>query len=140
MTDLAKRAAEIAAAPHAFASADIAGVIGELAARLSRQTLPTRRPNVTTEALWHDHLITVTIGFDLDGHPMEAFATTLRGGDMQAALADACVLISIALQHGIEPSALAKSLVRVPAYRLGVETDAAASPIGTILYCIMEAE
>jgi ribonucleoside-diphosphate reductase alpha chain len=106
---------------------------------MPRQPLPTRRPNLTTDALWHDHLITVTVGFDLSGNPREVFANTLRGGDMQAAVADACVLISIALQSGIEANALAKSLGRVPVHVMGDLVEAPASPIGTILDCILEA-
>ena len=106
---------------------------------MTRQTLPDRRWNITTEALWHDHLVTVTVGFDANGAPRECFANTLRGGDMQAALADACVLVSIALQHDIPAPALAKSLGRVPAFIHGELQDAPASPIGTILECIMEA-
>jgi hypothetical protein len=53
---------------------------------------------------------------------------------MRAVLADACVVISIALQHGISASDLAKSLGRVP--NLAAEGDAPASPIGTILEAI----
>ena len=106
---------------------------------MNRQALPTRRPNITTEALWKDHLITVTVGFDFSGQPRECFANTLRGGDMQAALADACVLVSIALQSGIAPEALSKSLGRVPVHVMGDLVEAPASPIGTILDCILEA-
>lgn len=105
---------------------------------MTRTALPNRRPNITTEALWKDHLITVTVGFDQAGQPREVFANTLRGGDMAAALADACVLVSIALQHGIPAAALAKSLGRVPAIRDGEMGEAPASPIGTILQCIAE--
>lgn len=105
---------------------------------MTRQPLPSRRPNLTTEALWQDHLITVTVGFDMDGTPREVFANTLSGGTMAATLADASVLISIALQHGITPADLAKSLGRVPAWINGEETVAPASPVGTVMQCVME--
>jgi hypothetical protein len=31
----------------------------------------------------------------MDGRPAEVFADTVKGGDIQAVLADACVLISV---------------------------------------------
>lgn len=105
-----------------------------------RTALPPRRPNITTEALWQDHLITVTVGLDpKTGKPREVFANTLRGGAMAAALADASVLISIALQHGVTPAALGKSLGRVPAWVNGEQIEAPASPVGTIIECVKEA-
>lgn len=52
---------------------------------------------------------------------------------MQSTLADACVLISIALQHGITTHQLAKSLARVPDVFAGGDATLPASPIGAIL-------
>lgn len=106
---------------------------------MTRQALPARRPNITTEALWKNHLVTVSVGLDLQGQPREVFANTLSGGDMQAALADACVVISIALQHDIPAPELAKSLGRAPDFTGGEMIDAPASPIGVIINCIIEA-
>lgn len=110
---------------------------------MNRNRLPNRRPNITAETDWQGHSITVTIGVDpVTGDPLEVFANAASGGSMQASLADACVLISIALQHGVKPAALAKSLARVPAWVNGidengdpctVETTAPASPVGAIL-------
>ena len=105
---------------------------------MSRRTLPQRRPNVTMQTSWADpagaqHLFTVTIGFDNHGKPMELFANHAKGA-MAATLADACVVISLALQHGISPADLAKSLPRVPQWPDG---DAPASPVGTIVDCIL---
>lgn len=97
-----------------------------------RQPLPERRPNFTVETAWNGHPITVTVGLRLDGSPAEVFADTPRGGDLQASIADACVLISLALQNGLAPGELAKSLGRVP-----VLTEpgavAPASPVGAIV-------
>lgn len=108
---------------------------------MSRTPLPQRRPNLTMDAIWDGHLITVTIGFDpATGAAREVFANTPRGGAMLATLADTSVLISIALQHGIAPADLAKSLGRIPVIRDGDETDGPASPVGTILECLMLAE
>ena len=104
-----------------------------------RQTLPTRRPNLTIEAAWNGHPITVTVGYDLTGLPREVFANTSRGGDMAATLADACVLISIALQHGIPHEALAKSLSRMPDMMAGKGAHIPASPVGAILEIVGEA-
>lgn len=105
---------------------------------MTRTALPTRRPNVTTDAIWQDHQITVTVGFDLAGCPREVFADAKRGGAMQATLADACVLISIALQHDVAPTDLSKSLQKVPAWINGEKVDAPASPVGAIIGTVME--
>jgi hypothetical protein len=101
----------------------------------ARETLPCRRPNFTRAVEWAGHPITVTVGLRVDGSPAEVFADSARGGDMAATLADACVLISIALQHGIAPADLAKSLGRVPQLHPpgGPAGDAPASPIGAIV-------
>lgn len=119
--------------PWGYASSDISALIAELRAKSERQPLPGRRQNITCDRLWQDHLITVTVGFAPDGSPAEVFANTLRGGAIAASLADAAVLVSIALQHGISPAALAKSLGRVPAWVNGEQVEAPASPVGTIL-------
>jgi len=66
------------------------------------------------------------------GAVREVFADTVKGGQMQATIADACVLISLALQHDIAPAALAKSMARCPDPMAG-GADMPASPIGTIL-------
>lgn len=107
---------------------------------MNRQQLPHRRPNLTLETEWNGHPVTVTVGYDLDGQPREVFANTRSGGDMAATLADACVVVSIALQHGIPAAALAKSLGRVPDLHRGGGATAPASPVGTILEAVLEAQ
>jgi len=93
-----------------------------------RERLPDRRPNQTRVIRWAGSEFSVSIGFWLDGRPGEVFADGPRTGSaMQALLADACVVVSLALQHGIEPSALAHSLARVP---LSETESAPASVIG----------
>lgn len=100
-----------------------------------RTALPHRRSNITRAVEWNGHSFTVTIGLDpVTWRPAEVFADTSKGGDMAAALADACVVISLALQHGITPADLGKSLGRVPL--LWAEGDAPASPIGAIVEAI----
>ena len=82
---------------------------------MTRATLPHRRPNITRAVQWDGHEFSVTIGLDpVTARPAEVFADTAKGGQMQATIADACVVISIALQHGVTAADLAKSLGRVP--------------------------
>lgn len=112
---------------------------------MTRIALPNRRIAMTTDASWQGIPITVTIGLHPDtGQPLEVFADHAKGGQIAGALADACVVISLSLQHGITPAALAKSLAKIPFWQIGASgememVDAPASPIGTILEAIMEA-
>ena len=101
---------------------------------MTRQSLPSRRPSVTYATEWDGHQITVTVGYYLDGTPGEVFADVAKGA-LRAALADACTIISIALQHGISPDDLAKSIGKVPApeWEAGAMGDKPASPIGAVL-------
>lgn len=108
---------------------------------MTRQALPNRRPCVTTETDWQGHPITVSVGMYLDGTPGEVFADASYTVPpvIHGTLSDACVGISIALQHGISPADLGKSLGTVPVWINGQEVDAPASPIGTIMQAISEA-
>ena len=104
---------------------------------MTRTALPNRRPSRTHSTAWEGHPITVTVGFHpATGQPMEVFADAEKGGHMQATIADACVIVSIALQHGIPPEALAKSLSRVPDMFGG--GDLPGSPIGVIVGAITD--
>lgn len=101
---------------------------------MTRNILPNRRPNETTEADWQGHRFTVTIGYGPEnGLPAEVFADTAKGGHMQATLADAAVLASIALQRGSSISELRKSVARVPDLIHSNPMGQPASPIGAIL-------
>jgi len=106
-----------------------------------RQRLPNRRPSHTETLEVGGQGFTATIGFDECGRPRELFLTAGKEGSMlNALLADAAVVISIALQHGIPAAALVKSIGRLPA---GPVTPAnledpqpgrvSASPIGAAL-------
>ena len=105
---------------------------------MTRQSLPSRRPSVTYATEWDGHQITVTVGYYLDGIPGEVFADVAKGA-LRATLADACTIISIALQHGISPDDLAKSIGKVPvtewdtAKQAMAEVERPASPIGAVL-------
>jgi hypothetical protein len=100
---------------------------------MSRRRLPNRRPAVTEEIEVADMPLTATVGFDPAGRPAEVFLSGAKDGSgLAAILADAAVVISIALQHGIPAIALGKSLSRVPETIDGPAT-APASPIGAAL-------
>lgn len=102
-----------------------------------REPLPTRRRSETLTIYWQGHLITITAGRYDDGRLGETFADVERGGHMQATLSDACVLISIALQHGHTLATLSKSLAFVVDH---TETEQPASPIGAILTALADME
>jgi hypothetical protein len=108
---------------------------------MSRQPLPNRRENETISATWtapdgSSHDFAVCVGFDMQGAVREVFVNHAKGA-MAATLADACVLISIALQCGISREALGKSLGKVPSWP-GNGATSPASPIGTIIAAIAE--
>jgi hypothetical protein len=74
----------------------------------------------------------VTIGFYPDGRPGEVFTHGARSGsNLDALLADACVVVSCLIQHGVEPSHLATSMGRLgnsePASIIGAVIDLAAA-------------
>ena len=75
--------------------------------------------------------MTVTIGYDADGVAREVFANGPKeGSDMLHVISDACVIISIALQHDITPDALARSLGTVPDW---AGSPSPASVIGAVV-------
>ncbi len=85
--------------------------------KIARQRLPNRRP-AHTEALDADgQALVATVGFDpKSGQPRELFLTACKEGSLlNALLADAAVVISVALQHGIPAAALARPIGRLPA-------------------------
>ena len=79
---------------------------------MPRKRLPDRRPNETTDMVYDGTLYAVTVGFQPDtGEPREIFTHGARvGSSMDAILDDACILLSILLQHRVEPAALARSM------------------------------
>jgi len=99
---------------------------------MTRAIINTRRPNVTMQADWQGHQITVTVGFDPStGEPCEVFADTINGGNMADTIKDACTWASLLLQHGCAD--IGRSLATVMEYT-GAET--AASPLGVIAECV----
>ena len=104
-----------------------------------RAALPNARSNVTRVVHWEGHEFTVTIGLDpVTWQPAEVFADTAKGGQMHVTIADACVWASIAMQHGVTPAELAKSLGEVPVLGAPKGTTGPASPLGAIVAAIIE--
>ena len=81
-----------------------------------RQRLPNRRPAVTETLEVEGQRVEVTIGFAPEtGAVREMFlAAGKTGSTLDGLLADAAVAISVGLQYGVPPAALAKSVGRLP--------------------------
>ncbi len=86
-----------------------------------RKRLPDRRPSITRRLEWRtetgEHRFHVTIGVDITtGQPVEVFYADGQriGSQLQHAIQDACVLISLLLQYGVDPASIEKSLSSVP--------------------------
>lgn len=104
---------------------------------MSRVPLPQRRRNEIREVEFSGKTYSVCVGFYPNGQPAEVFADGPKeGSDMRATLSDACVLISIALQHGVPRAEMEHSLGRVPRWTDGQETDGPASIIGAVVAAI----
>ena len=133
-----------------------------------RTRLPDRRTSRLYDLVFERWIVTVDVGFDgPGGRPLEVFLdhakrdfdhpdgrdfTTLLVGaggfDVPAMLNDFAVAISVALQHGIPPAALAKSMGRAPnvgtapgSFEQLAAGPEPASPIGAALdlLCSLEA-
>ncbi len=83
----------------------------------NRTRLPNRRPAYTETLTVGGQVFTACIGFDPETClPREVFLNVGKEGSMlNALLADAAVVISVALQHGVPAEALARSVARLPA-------------------------
>ena len=100
---------------------------------MTRQRLPNRRPNESVDVEFEGACYTVTIGYRHDGTPAEVFCHGARGGSaMDRLLDDACVALSLLLQHGVDPVALTHSMGRlqngVAASIIGAMVDIMAAP------------
>ena len=99
---------------------------------MTRERLPHRRAAETVELEHNGSRFTVTIGFYSDGRPGEVFTHGIRpGSNLDALLAEACVVVSYLMQHGVEPSEIAGSMGRLgdaePASIIGAVIDLAAA-------------
>ncbi len=107
---------------------------------MARDRLPDRRPNATSRIEFGGFSFTVTVSFALDGRVLECFADGTRiGTDIAHMIDDACVVISLALQHGCPPSLLPKSMGRVRVPALGEGMCGPASALGAIAAVVAEA-
>ena len=102
---------------------------------MTRRRLPDRRPAETADLHFGGQAFAVTIGFYPDGRPGEVFADGVRSGsDLEALLDDACVTLSLLLQHGVEPARIAGSMGRLgdrrPASAIGAVADHLAMEAG----------
>lgn len=84
---------------------------------MTRHRLPSRRPSDTHAIEFAGRTYRVTVGYYHDGRIGEVFASGGKeGSHIDAMLSNACVLASVAMQHGVRPSELARSMLRVPAF------------------------
>ncbi len=82
----------------------------------ARSRLPNRRPAYTETLEVDDQAFEATVGIDECGRPREMFMVAGKEGSMlNGMLADAAILISVALQHGIPAAVIAKSVGQLPA-------------------------
>ncbi len=80
-----------------------------------RSRLPNRRPALTQDLRVGGHRFAASVGFDEQDRPREVFLSGAKDGtDLAAILDDASVILSVALQHDIPASALARSVARLP--------------------------
>ena len=82
----------------------------------ARARLPNRRPSHLETLEADGQTITACVGFDpATNHPCEVFLNGGKeGSQFDAMLADAATVISVALQYGVPPHVLAKSVGRAP--------------------------
>lgn len=112
---------------------------------MNRLRLPDRRPSITRAVVWQTPTgvfeFTLSIGIDpRTGRIGDVFYSDGQksGSQMQAAVQDACVQISLALQHGVPLAALSHSMSACPLPGGG---DAPGSVLGAILGALVaEAE
>ena len=104
-----------------------------------RNQLPDRRPSITTKVTWEtdsgNHRFYVTMGFDpRTGDVLEVFYADGQrsGSQLQHTIQDACVLISLLLQHGVSAGEIGKSLSTAPVRG----TDGPATVVGAIIQTI----
>ena len=80
---------------------------------MTRARLLTRRLNDTAELEFRGVRYAVTVGYYADGRCGEVFTHGAKvGSDMDALLDDACVAVSLLIQHGVVPLALASRMGR----------------------------
>jgi hypothetical protein len=103
---------------------------------LVRERLPERREGHTLKLEWrlmggHDIHLYASVGYYDDGRVGEVWGDTAKSGtDMEALISDGCILMSLALQHGIPLAAIAEALGENRAE--GAHAGPPASPLGML--------
>lgn len=93
-----------------------------------RNRLPNRRLNETVALRFEGQHYHVTVGCFADARPGEVFCHGAKvGSGMDLMIDDACVALSLLLQHEVEPQALGHSMGRLgdgaPASIIGALMD-----------------
>jgi hypothetical protein len=99
---------------------------------MTRARLPDRRLAETIDLEHGGMRFSVTVGFYPDGRPAEAFTHGAKAGStIDGLLDDACVVVSLLIQHGVDPRGLASSMGRLgdghPASVIGAVVDLVAA-------------
>jgi len=78
---------------------------------MSRTILPARRRCETAKVTHGNHELTVSFGFSEAGHVVEVFCASGKTGvELTALVTDACILVSLLLQHGVSAENIAASM------------------------------
>ncbi len=82
---------------------------------MPRERLPNRRPNRTVDVVHDGAHYEVTIGFHpATGEAREVFCHGAKvGSTMDGILDDICILLSLLVQHGVEPPSLVATMGRL---------------------------
>jgi hypothetical protein len=97
---------------------------------VTRRRLQQRRRAETFDLTFRNQLITITTGFYADDTPGEVFISIGKPGtDIASVARDAAVLLSLALQHGVDVATIAHAITRD-------SSGAAASILGAIVDAI----
>lgn len=119
---------------------------GRFNVRSIRTNLPTRRQNITTKLEYNGQTFFVTMGYGFRAfgqapQVMEVFGSGARlTSDLDYMVSDACITISLALQHAVTPKMLMKSMNTIPDPINGEDAYKPASVIGYIVQAIIAEE
>jgi hypothetical protein len=94
-----------------------------------RERLPNRRASEVFQFRHEGHSYTASVSRFPDGRPAEVFLDTAKAGSaIQAHAQDSAVLVSLALQFGIDPLTIAHSLAGPIATALKLAIDRSSPP------------
>lgn len=81
---------------------------------MPRERLPNCRANETINVTHGGHSYAIALGFSPAGEVREIFTHGAKvGSAMDGILDDICILLSILLQHGVQPSSFVGSMGRL---------------------------